>query len=197
MANVLSGATKQFTGNLSDRFDRYMYAGAPIYSVEGAAGSVSTSGLFTASTTPGGPPSHHRCRRQEHHRKHSGDTGRLAHSGHPAAASPAVVTGKITGLSVLANDALGEAALIYTWSAPTAPSAVTFSVNGSNAAKNTVATFTEAGDYDFLVSIADADAHVITSGIAVTVSVTPTQVKVEPQVSMVQVLQTLQLRDGG
>ena len=46
----------------------------------------------------------------------------------------------------------GEASLTYTWavvSKPAAPPNPIFSANGNNAAKNTVATFTQAGLYTF------------------------------------------------
>src|SRR6478752_3126568 len=64
----------------------------------------------------------------------------------PAAASANPVTATSTALSVLGADDAGESALVYTWATSgTPPAAVSFSVNGSNAAKNTVATFGKAG----------------------------------------------------
>ena len=63
-----------------------------------------------------------------------------------AAATPATVTGTTTALSVLGADDAGESNLSYTWATTgTPPAAVNFSANGSNAAKNTTATFTKAG----------------------------------------------------
>ena len=63
----------------------------------------------------------------------------------PAAASPTQVAASTTALSVLADDDNGEANLTYTWATTGAPpAAVTFSANGTNAAKNTTATFTKA-----------------------------------------------------
>ena len=63
----------------------------------------------------------------------------------PASAAPSPVTGTTAVLSVLGADGLsGEASLTYSWAATALPSgaaAPTFSVNGSNAAKNTTATF--------------------------------------------------------
>ena len=74
-----------------------------------------------------------------------------------AAAAPATVTGTTTALSVLGADDAGESNLTYTWATTgTPPAAVTFSANGSNAAKNTTATFTKAGSYTFQVTITDA-----------------------------------------
>jgi regulation of enolase protein 1 (concanavalin A-like superfamily) len=100
-----------------------------------------------------------------------------------AAASPSPVTGTSTNLSVLGADYNGESALTYTWAATTTPngaSTPTFSVNGSNAAKSTVATFTKAGTYTFTVTIADAAGLSVTSAVSVTVTLTATTVVVTP-----------------
>ena len=74
-----------------------------------------------------------------------------------ASASPSPVTGTTCNLSVLGADVSGESNLTYTWATTgTPPAAVNFSANGSNAAKNTTATFSKAGNYSFQVTIADA-----------------------------------------
>ncbi|MBI3411902.1 MAG: IPT/TIG domain-containing protein [Planctomycetes bacterium] len=86
-----------------------------------------------------------------------------------AAASPNPVTGTTTNLSVLGADEGGEANLRYTWSS-TGPAAVSFSVNGTNASKNTTATFTQPGSYTFTVTIADAQSATVTSSVNVSVS---------------------------
>src|SRR5207253_7840925 len=63
-----------------------------------------------------------------------------------AAASPNPVTGTTTNLSGLGADDGGEANLTYTWATTgTPPAAVTFSANGTNAAKNVVATLDREG----------------------------------------------------
>jgi hypothetical protein len=94
-----------------------------------------------------------------------------------AAAAPNPVTGTTVNLSVLGADAAGEAALTYTWSLTSGggspPAAVSFSVNASNAAQNTVATFTQAGTYNFLVTIIDPAGLSVTSSVAVTVNSSP------------------------
>jgi O-glycosyl hydrolase len=86
-----------------------------------------------------------------------------------AAASPNVVTGTTTALSVLGADDGGEANLTYKWSA-TGPAAVSFTANGTNAAMNTTATLSAAGNYVFTVTISDAYNEQRTSSVAVTVS---------------------------
>ena len=89
-----------------------------------------------------------------------------------ASANPNPVTGNTTTLSVLGSDPAGESLLTYTWSATALPqgaAAPTFNVNGTNAAKNTVATFSAAGSYTFTVTIADGSGLTVTSNVNVTV----------------------------
>ena len=100
-----------------------------------------------------------------------------------ASATPSLVTGMMTNLSVLGTDDGGEANLTYTWLATALPSgatAPTFSINATNAAKNTTATFSKAGSYTFQVTIADADGLPTTSNVSVTVNQTLTTVTVSP-----------------
>lgn len=108
-----------------------------------------------------------------------------------AAATPNPVTGKTTNLSVLGADDGGEANLRYTW-AGNGPAPVTFSANGSNAAKNTTATFSKAGSYSFVVTITDASGLSTTSSVTVTVQQTLTSIVVTPGTATVAVRQTLQ-----
>jgi hypothetical protein len=104
----------------------------------------------------------------------------------PAAASPNPVKGKTTSLSVLGADDGGEANLKYTWTS-TGPAAVTFSANGTNAAKNTTATFTKAGSYAFTATITDSGGLSTTSSVNVTVSQTLTSIAVTPATATVAV----------
>ncbi|MGN6370531.1 MAG: LamG-like jellyroll fold domain-containing protein, partial [Phycisphaerae bacterium] len=92
----------------------------------------------------------------------------------PPAAADSTVTGTSTALSVSANDiTAGESALTYTWAATgTPPGSVSFSTNGTNAAKNTTATFTAVGTYTLQVTITNPLATVST---AATVDVTVVQ----------------------
>ncbi|MGO9109330.1 MAG: LamG-like jellyroll fold domain-containing protein, partial [Thermoguttaceae bacterium] len=95
----------------------------------------------------------------------------------PAAASPSPVTGTTTVLSVLGGDDAGASTLTYTWAtAGTPPAAVTFSPNGANAASNTTATFTQAGSYNFLVTITNVAGLTATSSVSVTVNQTLTSI---------------------
>jgi alpha-L-arabinofuranosidase len=90
----------------------------------------------------------------------------------PAAADPVPVTGTTTALSVLGADAMGESALTYIWS-DTGPGAVNYSVNSTNAAKNSLATFTAAGTYNFTVTITNPTVGTsTTSSVSVVVNQT-------------------------
>jgi len=98
-----------------------------------------------------------------------------------ASASPNPVAGSTTSLSVLGADDGGEASLVYTWAAVGAPPApVSFSANGTNAAKNAAASFRKAGTYTLQATIADADGQTVASSTTVTVSQTPAGVAVSP-----------------
>jgi hypothetical protein len=100
-----------------------------------------------------------------------------------ASASASPVTGTSVGLSVLGNDDGGPANLTYTWTVTALPSGAatpTFSANGSNAAQNTTATFFQAGNYTFKVTITDQGGLSATSNVSVTVNQTFTSVAVTP-----------------
>ena len=100
-----------------------------------------------------------------------------------AAASPSTVTGTTTSLSVLGADGAGESTLNYTWSVlsgPTGAAAVAFSVNGTNASKNTVATFGQAGKYTLQATIQYPGGFSAVSTVSVTVNQTLTGIAVSP-----------------
>jgi hypothetical protein len=104
----------------------------------------------------------------------------------PASATPSVVAGSATSLGVLGADDAGEANLTYTWATTGAsPAAVTFAANGSNAAKNTTATFTRPGDYFLEVTVRDPSGLSTTSQVKVTVAQTLTSISVSPTTATV------------
>lgn len=125
--------------------------------------------------------------------KESGPNGpQLVVSGSVANPPPTVVThvqvaqNPVTttsvALSALGADDGGEASLTYTWSATYDwPVPVYFSENGTNAAKNTVATFSRAGTYRMQVSIADANGASVTDTLTVQVAEIPTTLRIEPE----------------
>ena len=99
-----------------------------------------------------------------------------------AAAAPSPVVATSTALSVTASDDAGETALTYTWGYTGGGflTPVSFSENGTNAAKSTTATFTAAGLYTFTVTVRDAEALTTTSSVDVTVEQTATSLTVTP-----------------
>jgi len=111
----------------------------------------------------------------------------------PASASPNPVTGTTTTLSVLGADDAGEANLTYRWAATgTPPASVTFSPNGTNAAKVTTATFAKAGSYTFQTTVTDAGGLTATSSVGVTVNQTFTSIVVSPTSATVNTSATQQ-----
>ena len=98
-----------------------------------------------------------------------------------AATQQSPVTGQTVAVSVLGADDLSEAALTYTWSAVGAsPAAVTFSPNGTNAAKNATATFTKAGTYSLQVIISDGGGLSVNSNVTVVVNQTLSGLVISP-----------------
>jgi hypothetical protein len=88
-----------------------------------------------------------------------------------ASSSTNPMAGGSSNLSVLGADDMPESALIYTWSTVgTPPGAVTFSINGTNASKNTTATFAKVGTYTLRATIRDVEGATVTSNVNVTVS---------------------------
>ncbi len=100
----------------------------------------------------------------------------------PASASSSPVVGTTVALSVLGADTGGgESSLTYTWATTgTPPAPVAFSANGTNAAKNTIATFTQPGSYTFQVTATDASGQSATSSVNVSVVPTLTTIAVSP-----------------
>jgi hypothetical protein len=100
-----------------------------------------------------------------------------------AIASPATVAATTTALSATASDDAGEAGLTYTWSA--SPATVSFSPNGSNAAKASTATFTAAGTYVLTITARDAGGLSGTRAVTVVVAATPTSLVISPATAKV------------
>ena len=85
----------------------------------------------------------------------------------PAAANPnPVVTGTTTVLTAAGTQNGSSSGLTYTWAATTIPMGAAtplFSANGTSAAKNSTATFSQAGTYAFTVTIEDSSGLTVTS----------------------------------
>jgi mannose/cellobiose epimerase-like protein (N-acyl-D-glucosamine 2-epimerase family) len=110
-----------------------------------------------------------------------------------AFATPNSLTASSTVLSVLGADDNGEANLTYTWATSgTVPAAVTFSENGTNAAKATTATFAKAGSYTFQVTVKDQANQTATSTATVTVNQALASIVVAPSTASIQTSATQQ-----
>ena len=184
-AALKENGRQQFFATALDQFGRPL-ASQPAFtwSITGS-GSVNSTGLYTAPAAPGSATV------TASSGGFSGSAPLTVTNATPtvatvATASPSPVTGTTTGLSVVGADDGGEASLTYTWaatSAPPAAPAVTFSANGTNAAKNTTATFRRAGTYSLRATLTDAGGLTTTSSVAVTVQQTLTSVSVSPATS--------------
>ena len=180
-ATLNENATQQFTATAYDQFGNALVTQPSfIWTLASGVGSVNASGFYTAPGNMG-------------FASVGATSGAVSGSGSvtvnnavptvatPASATPNPVAGTSTALSVLGADDGGESNLTYTWATTgTPPAAVSFSVNGSNASKNTTATFTKAGDYGFQVTITDAGGLSTTSTVNVTVAQTLTAISVSP-----------------
>ena len=184
-ASVPANGTQPFTATARDQFATALSTQPSFTWMVSGGGTISTGGLFTAGATAGGPFTV----------TATSGAGTVMGTAQvtvtvpneppvvatPAAASPDPATGTTTALSVLGADDGGEAALTYTWSTTgSPPAAVGFSANGTNAAKNTTATFTKAGSYAFQVVIRDTGGLTATSPVTMTVSQTLTSIVVTP-----------------
>src|SRR5207244_12783086 len=77
-------------------------------------------------------------------------------------------------------DAGGEADPTATRAVTAGPTGATFGANGTNAAKASTATFTQAGTYTLQVTVTDQDGFSTTSQVTVDVQQSPTSVTVSP-----------------
>jgi hypothetical protein len=178
-ASLGANATTVFKATATDQFGAPM-APLPVFawSLVSGVGSINSSfGLYTAPATAGAATI----------KATAGSASGTATItigpavATPAAATPSPVTGTFTALTVLGSENGTDSGLTYTWAA-TGPAGVTYTgtTNGSNAAKNITANFTQAGSYSFTVTITDSGGLFVTSAVAVTVQQTPTGVIVTP-----------------
>jgi uncharacterized lipoprotein NlpE involved in copper resistance len=181
-ANLNENGTQQFTATALDQFGNALATQPTFTWSNTGAGSVNSTGLYTAPAAAGSATV------TATSGSVSGNasvavTNAAPTVATPASASPTTVTGTTTNLSVLGADDGGESNLTYTWAATTYPSGATpptYSANGTNAAKNTTATFSAAGAYTFVATITDSGGRGITSTVNVTVSQTLTSISVTP-----------------
>ena len=170
-ATINSGGSQQFSATAYDQFGAAMTP-QPAFTwsvVSGGVGSInSSSGLYTSSAA--GSATVKATSSSVNNTASVTVTNPAPTVATPAAANPSPVTGTTTSLSVLGASGGGEANLSYTWSMTSGPATVNFSANGTNAAKNSVATFSQAGGYQFTVTITDQNSLSTTSAVNVTVN---------------------------
>jgi RHS repeat-associated protein len=187
-------STQPFTAVGEDQFNQPMPSGAVTWSATG--GSITyTEGQFTApaDTTASGSPI--TVTATANGTSVSGTAKVAVIDAAPTlaaspAAAPTSVVGTTTYLSVLGADDEGESNLTYHWSTTSgSPGGVSFSANGTNAAKNTIATFTQPGSYTFRVKMTDPAGQWTTSTMSASVTVvqTPTSIVVSPPAPTVDV----------
>lgn len=155
-ATVKPSASVQLTASPLDQFGRAMTSAQPIAWVSFGGGTVSSTGMYRAGTTLGGPFQV----RATLLGKTSVSDVTIANDGVPVliadpTATPAVVAGRTTRLRLTADDEAGEAGLTYQWES-VGPAPVTFSPNGTNAAKQATAAFEQAGAYTLMATITNA-----------------------------------------
>jgi Carbohydrate binding module (family 6)/Malectin domain/Fibronectin type III domain/Bacterial Ig-like domain (group 2) len=184
IANVNDGTTLQYADTELDQFGNALTAQQPIiWSIASGGGTINGStGLYTAPAAGNGSATIQAASGAVSGTAAATDVQSTAPPSVavPARSNPNPVTGTTTLLSVLGADQAGESTLTYAWSEISGPAGVTFNANGSNAAKNTTATFTQAGTYTFQATISDPSDQSVTSQVSVTVNQTLTGIKVSP-----------------
>jgi hypothetical protein len=178
-AAMVPGGTQQFSATGFDQFGTRL-SSQPTFTWASSVGSINSGGMLTApSSNVSGTVT----------ATASGINGTSSVTVTdpaptvvtPAAASPSTVTAETTALAVLGTDDEGQSTLTYTWATTgSPPSPVTFSVNGTNAAQNTTATFAAAGTYNFTVTITNTSGLTVTSSTSVTVNQTYSGLSISP-----------------
>ena len=193
-ATSVGNGLTQFNATAADQFGNPMSPEPAFsWSVAGGAGSVNSSGLYTASAASGTATVAAAAGSVS-------GTATVTVSNQPpavatpAAVSPSPVTGIFASLSVLGADYGGEAGLTYTWAtAGMPPAPVSFSANGTNSSKNVTATFGKSGAYNFTVTIRNTAGQSVTSSVSAVVNQTLTDIVVSPAAPSVEIGATQQL----
>jgi hypothetical protein len=179
--------TQQFSAVLQDQFGTAVPS-QPVFTWSASAGTITSSGLYTSLGVSGWVTI-------------TATAGTLSGTAtvditddpwivNPASASPSVVTGTSTTLSVLGDQLSGQDGgtgnLDYYWGVDAMPHDApfpSFSVNNSNSAATTRVTVYQAGTYRFVVTVmGDVSGTWLStpSYVTVTVNQTLTSVKVSP-----------------
>jgi hypothetical protein len=174
-SSLAAGATQQFSAVALDQFGQSMLVPPAFTWSETGGGAIDSTGLYTSPVTPTTANIYATSGSVQ------GSAGITVVSDGTAVASPSVVTGTSTNLTVLGGATSG---VTYTWSALTVPTGAanpTFSVNGSSSAQTTTATFFKSGSYTFQVAI--NNGSITTQDVNVTVDQTLSSIVVSPSTS--------------
>ena len=189
--------TQQFDAVGVDQFGKTLATPPVVAWTNSGSGSISMSGIYTAPATAGSDTI------TATSGGFTGSTTVTITDGVPtvathASASLSPVTGTTTDLSVLGADDGGESDLTYAWSTINAsPTGVTFSNNRDNSAKDTTATFTQSGTYDFQVTITNPLGLFTTDSVTVFVNQTLTSIAVSAASSDIDINGTQQFTAVG
>lgn len=186
LVQVTPGGAARFIAQLQDQFGGSM-SGTPAWTMDGG-GQIGADGLFIAGPVVVEP--------QTVTATLAGRTGsaqvQITNQSAvgpgiiiPPAADSTPVTGTSSVLTVFGSWPGGESMLNYTWSA-SGPALVTFTENGTNAAKRTVATFRMPGIYQFQVVVVEPTG--LASVVSLSVEVVPIIAALTIQPASVKVL---------
>jgi hypothetical protein len=191
--HIAPGQTQKFTATATDQFGNAMALPSTVsWSLVDASSSDSsidvTSGLFTA----GGDVGELLVQASDSVSGASAQVPVEVAQPAPTIVDAASATlnsvGTTAALSVLGDSAAGESTLTYTWATlGTPPAAVQYSDNGDNSAKDTTATFTAAGTYQFEVTVTDGAGSSSTSDVTLDIGQTATTIAVTPGTALVPV----------
>ena len=169
-----SAATQQFAATALDQFGNAMATQPTFTWSNSGAGSVNSSGLYTAPAAAGSDTV-------------SASGGGVTGSAPVAVVGPSVATpasaltadGVDVSLSVIGSDPNGESTLTYTWAATSSPNGEDpdYTDNGDNSAKGTTAYIEAPGTYTFQVTISDG-TNTATSSASITVGQIATSVQI-------------------
>lgn len=178
-ANVEVGQERQFVAQVRDQFDAGVdFSSDPEWSVTDG-GTITATGRFSANSvgdyvvtgTVDGVSGTANVKVS---------IGPLPRILTGPTVTPSPVTGAVATASVTATDDQGEEKLTYTWTAVNPVAAVTFSPNGTNAAKSTQVTFRALGRYSLQVELADEAGLTTTGFVTVDVVAGPATLTVSP-----------------
>ena len=186
MGPINVGDSKQFTASGTDQFGQPIDSAEDIEWAVSGCGTITPTGRFTATmtgmctvtATVGGRMATANLRTE------IGPVPRITMG--PTVTPSPVIGGAATG-TVSATDDMDESTLTYTWGASNPPALVTFTPNGTNAAKSTTITFGAPGQYTLRVDVKDERELTVTGFVTVTVQAGVAKVEVTPAMANVGV----------